>query len=200
MIRKRLTVQFAAAALACFANLAWAGYGDDRALIEDLQARYLFAFDFGDPEGYAGTFAPDGILDFGQGEVKGREAIAKFIADGRKRTEEARAKIDAALELNPIAPDEYLWTAGGIAFFLYRYEEALSYLLKMKDTSPANKLIAASAAMLGHADVTQEFVRRHLEVYPDFRVDRWTATIPMMGKQDVDHYVGALRVAGFHLE
>ena len=25
-----------------------AGYGDDRALIEDLQARYLFAFDFGD--------------------------------------------------------------------------------------------------------------------------------------------------------
>jgi hypothetical protein len=86
---------FAAAALACMAGIACAGYGDDRALIEDLQARYLFAFDFGDPQGYAGTFAPDGILDFGQGEVKGREAIAKFIADGRKRTEEARAKTPA---------------------------------------------------------------------------------------------------------
>ena len=68
-----------------------AGYGDDRALIEDLQARYLFAFDFGDAEGYANTFAPDGILDFGWGEIKGRAAIAKFIEDGRKRTLKARA-------------------------------------------------------------------------------------------------------------
>jgi SnoaL-like domain len=83
------------AGLTLIAGISWAGYGDDRALIEDLQARYLFAFDFGDPEGYAGTFTPDGILDFGQGEVKGREAIAKFIADGRARTEEARAKTPA---------------------------------------------------------------------------------------------------------
>lgn len=95
MIRKRLGLYLAAAVLMCTAGVAFAGYGKDRALIENLQARYLFAFDFGDPEGYAGTFAPDGILDFGQGEVKGREAIAKFIADGRKRTEEARAKTPA---------------------------------------------------------------------------------------------------------
>jgi len=93
MIRRRFGYLFVAAALACAAGIANAGYGDDRALIEDLQARYLFAFDFGDPEGYAGTFAPDGILDFGWGEIKGREAIAKFIVDGRKRTEEARANV-----------------------------------------------------------------------------------------------------------
>jgi len=95
MTRKTFGLFFAAAALACMADIAHAGYGDDRALIEDLQARYLFAFDFGDPEGYAGTFAPDGILDFGWGEIKGRDAIAKFIVDGRKRTEEARAKTPA---------------------------------------------------------------------------------------------------------
>jgi uncharacterized protein (TIGR02246 family) len=80
------------AALACLVGTAYAGYGDDRALIEDLQARYMFAFDYGDPEGYAGTFTPDGVLDYGAGEIKGREAIAAFIAAGRKRTEEARAK------------------------------------------------------------------------------------------------------------
>jgi hypothetical protein len=89
---RRTGLALIVAALTCMAGIAHAGYGDDRALIEDLQARYLFAFDFGDPEGYAATFAPDGILDFGWGEIKGREAIAKFIADGRKRTEEARAK------------------------------------------------------------------------------------------------------------
>lgn len=95
MTGKRLGLQLTTAALACTAGIAFAGYGNDRALIENLQSRYLFAFDFGDPQGYAGTFAPDGILDFGQGEVIGREAIAKFIADGRKRTEEARAKTPA---------------------------------------------------------------------------------------------------------
>jgi SnoaL-like domain len=92
MKKKQFGLSLVAAALVFVTGLAYASYGDDRAFIEDLQARYLFAFDFGDAEGYAGTFAPDGILDFGWGEIKGREAIAKFIADGRKRTEETRAK------------------------------------------------------------------------------------------------------------
>ncbi|MET0292753.1 MAG: nuclear transport factor 2 family protein [Steroidobacteraceae bacterium] len=94
-MRGRIGIRLAAIALACVACAAHAGYGDDRALIEDLQARYLFAFDFGDAEGYAGTFAPDGVLDFGWGEIKGREAIGKFIVDGRKRNEETRAKTPA---------------------------------------------------------------------------------------------------------
>jgi len=54
-------------------------YGQDRAEIEDLQARYLFALDFHDPQLYASTFTPDGILDYGEGDVKGREAIIKVI-------------------------------------------------------------------------------------------------------------------------
>ena len=95
MARKAVGFHFAAAALLCTAGIAYAGYGDDRALIEDLQARYMFAFDYGDPEGYSGTFTPDGTLDYGGGEIKGRKAIADFIAAGRKRTEEARAKTPA---------------------------------------------------------------------------------------------------------
>jgi SnoaL-like domain len=94
MVRKK-QLQWAVALLAGMAGVAFAGYGDDRAQIENLQARYMFAFDFGDPEGYAGTFAPNGILDYGVGEIKGRDAIGKFIADGRKRNEEARAKTPA---------------------------------------------------------------------------------------------------------
>lgn len=92
--------QFIAAALTCIAGIAYAGYGDDRALIEDLQARYMFAFDYGDPDGYAGTFTPDGILDYGGGEIKGRKAIGEFIAAGRKRTEEARANTPAGTQPN----------------------------------------------------------------------------------------------------
>jgi len=55
-------------------------YGEDRAAIEDLQARYLFALDFHDPDLYVSTFTEDGVLDYGSGEVKGRQAIKDVIA------------------------------------------------------------------------------------------------------------------------
>jgi SnoaL-like domain len=55
-------------------------YGDDRAAIDDLQARYLFALDFHDPDLYVSTFTEDGVLDYGSGEVKGRQAIKDVIA------------------------------------------------------------------------------------------------------------------------
>jgi SnoaL-like domain len=55
-------------------------YAEDRAQIEDLQARYLFALDFHDPQLYGSTFTPDGVLDYGEGDVRGREAIIKVIA------------------------------------------------------------------------------------------------------------------------
>lgn len=55
-------------------------YAEDRAAIEDLQARYLFALDFHDPDLYVSTFTSDGVLDYGSGDVKGREAIKAVIA------------------------------------------------------------------------------------------------------------------------
>jgi len=59
-------------------------YAEDRSQIEDLQARYMFALDFHDPDTYASTFTEDGVLDYGP-QVKGREAIKKVIADMAKR-------------------------------------------------------------------------------------------------------------------
>jgi ketosteroid isomerase-like protein len=50
-------------------------YADDRAQIEDLMARYLFALDFFDADAYAETFAEDGVLDWAMGTVEGRETI-----------------------------------------------------------------------------------------------------------------------------
>jgi len=71
-------------------------YAEDRALIEDLQARYMFALDFGDVDKYVETFTPDGILDIGEGEIRGREAIRKIIA-GMRRPKEATEKESANL-------------------------------------------------------------------------------------------------------
>jgi len=58
------------------------GYGDDRAAIVDLQARYVMAMDYFDADGYAAVFAPDGVLDWARGLVEGRPAIREFMASG----------------------------------------------------------------------------------------------------------------------
>lgn len=55
-------------------------YAEDRSAIEDLQARYLFALDFKDPDLYVTTFTEDGVLDVGSGEIRGRKAIRDVIA------------------------------------------------------------------------------------------------------------------------
>jgi hypothetical protein len=52
-------------------------YANDRAQIEDLQARYLFAMNWGDFETYASTFTEDGVLDWARGTVTGRENIRR---------------------------------------------------------------------------------------------------------------------------
>src|SRR5436190_2599944 len=86
---RKLTVPLAVAVVAAFIIVVVSGsaqaprassYGDDRAEIEDLQARYLFALDFHDPDLYVSTFTEDGILDVGSGEIKGRQAIKETIA------------------------------------------------------------------------------------------------------------------------
>jgi hypothetical protein len=81
---------------------AGTGYGEDRALIEDLQARYLFALDFHDPNLYASTFTPDGVLDYGEGDVRGREAIIKVIA-GMPGNRPAAASVAGDNPLRPAA-------------------------------------------------------------------------------------------------
>ena len=75
---RKLTTALAAAAAAVLVTLAATSmtsraagsYADDRSEIEDLQARYLFALDFRDPELYVTTFTEDGILDVGSGDQR----------------------------------------------------------------------------------------------------------------------------------
>lgn len=54
-------------------------YAQDRAEIEDLMARYLFAMDYGDIESYLATFTDDGELDFASGTARGKAAIGESV-------------------------------------------------------------------------------------------------------------------------
>jgi hypothetical protein len=75
------------------ADVAAMRYAADRAEIENLQARYLFALDWQDPDIYASTFAPEGVLDWAGGIVNGREAIRKEV-QGMRETFAKRAAED----------------------------------------------------------------------------------------------------------
>jgi hypothetical protein len=58
-----------------------ASYAADRAEIEDLMARYMFAIDYFDWDAYVATFAPDGELTFAAGTTRGRDAIRQAVTD-----------------------------------------------------------------------------------------------------------------------
>jgi hypothetical protein len=59
-------------------------YAEDRAEIEDLMSRYLFAIDYNDWDSYVETFAPDGELTFASGTSKGRDEIRKNVTEFAK--------------------------------------------------------------------------------------------------------------------
>lgn len=67
------------------------GHAADRAEIQDLQARYLFALDWQDADAYAATFTEDGVLDWAGGVVQGRDAIRKEVQGMRASFEKHEA-------------------------------------------------------------------------------------------------------------
>jgi tetratricopeptide (TPR) repeat protein len=110
---------------------------------------------------------------------------------------EALAKIRSAIELNPLCPDHYWWTAGGANFHLQRYREAIGAMSHMSDPSPAFRLLAASWAMLGEREQAAKYVRKTKEIHPDFTVNGWLSILPIRDPKFAQHYEHSLRVAGF---
>lgn len=109
----------------------------------------------------------------------------------------ARARMEAALLLNPIPPDEYWWTLGGIEYFEGQWQDAITALQRMKNQEPALRLMAASAAMAGDKDLARQFRLRALSLQPDFSIASWARRLPMRNSADVDLYIEGLRRAGF---
>ena len=109
----------------------------------------------------------------------------------------AQEKMETAMRLNPVPPDEYLWTLGGINFFRGRWEEALRHLNQMRNPEPALRLMAAAAAMAGQLDLARRYRLQALKLQPDFTTARWVSRMPQRDPADVDLYIEALRKAGF---
>lgn len=106
-------------------------------------------------------------------------------------------KILHAMDLNPAAPDAYLWTAAGASFFLHSYEEAVGYIQRMRDSSAADRLAAACWGMLGDIARARRCRNRVLKDNPGFDLERWLQLIPIKEQWQRDLYHSSLKSAGF---
>lgn len=113
------------------------------------------------------------------------------------RPDRALEKIKLAMDLNPISPDSYLWTAAGAAYCLRQYDEALTFVDAMQDDELAIRLAAASWAMLGKPRKARLLVAKARETHPDFDLDRWLEIVPLREEWQREHYREGLRKAGF---
>jgi hypothetical protein len=60
-------------------------YAADRAEIEDLMARYLFALDYNDLDSFAAMFTDDAVFDFARGRVEGNANILEAVRNFKAR-------------------------------------------------------------------------------------------------------------------
>jgi tetratricopeptide (TPR) repeat protein len=106
-------------------------------------------------------------------------------------------KIERAIELNPLAPDEYFWMAASANYFRNEHEAALGYLARMRDRTPAHRLSAACWGMLGDLKRARQFVRRTYDVNPNFDLETWMAVVPIKEEKYKELYREGLKKAGF---
>jgi uncharacterized protein (TIGR02246 family) len=68
------------------------GTYEDRIAIEDVMARYIWAADSLDPDGYVAVFTEDAVIDSNGSISKGHEEIRKIVTGLVQRRDENRAK------------------------------------------------------------------------------------------------------------
>ncbi len=71
-----------------------ANYAVDRAAIEDLMARYLFALDYNDFDSFGAMFTDDGEIEFARGSVKGRDNLVATIKEFKEKIVEIYCDVD----------------------------------------------------------------------------------------------------------
>lgn len=109
----------------------------------------------------------------------------------------ALAKVTVAIDLNPLSPDTYFWTAAGASYFMRQYADALDYIGRMGDSAPAARLAAACWGMLGDHVRARACRLKVLKKNPDFDLERWLQMIPHRERWQTELYREGLTKAGF---
>jgi tetratricopeptide (TPR) repeat protein len=110
---------------------------------------------------------------------------------------EGFAKAIKGLSLNPMPPDDYYWVAAGASYFLGHFQEAITWIERMSDPAPAQRLLAASYAMAGDLEQARHHRKRALQLNPYFELAKWLSMLPVKEQWQKELYREGLRKAGF---
>lgn len=113
------------------------------------------------------------------------------------RPMEGLEKIERAISLNPLGPDEYFWCAAGASYFVGAFDKAVSRINSMSNQASAHRLLAASWAMLGDSKRAHHYRRKDREANPQFDLQKWLAVVPIKDDWQKEMYREGLMKAGY---
>ncbi|RXV59302.1 hypothetical protein C6W92_15480 [Roseovarius sp. A46] len=113
------------------------------------------------------------------------------------RTEEAIARMEHAMRLNPFHPDWYLWGLGMAQYLQGNLHEACAALSRMSQPNEQSKAFEIAAlARLGEAERAREEVVALQRLVPDVRAGNLVAPLGFRNERVRDELADALRAAG----
>ncbi|WP_193369405.1 winged helix-turn-helix domain-containing protein [Pelagibius marinus] len=117
------------------------------------------------------------------------------------RPAESVERLKQAMRLNPHHPFNYQFHLGQAYFVLRDYDKAIEALLAGVESNPASERLhiwlAASYAQAGRMDDADWEAEQVRILNPDFSLAAITEAFPFKDPVDRDHFVAALRKAGF---
>jgi adenylate cyclase len=113
------------------------------------------------------------------------------------RPEDALNYINRAMRLNPIYPDDYVWNLAGAYFKLRAYNEAVNWILRMRNRRQGRRLLAASYAHLGRISDARRIGDEIRQDDPRFSAEIWAKQIvPDKRVEDREQFFHGLKLAG----
>ena len=110
--------------------------------------------------------------------------------------QEALAEIQVAKALNPEWPIHYDWIHASILYQVRRYDDSIQLLRKHSSSPGVTRLLAASCAMAGYPEQSNEYAIQFRNNYPDFDLDEMFKLIPDKNAYDLKHLVEGMKKAG----
>lgn len=127
-------------------------------------------------------------------------ATLAFIASYSGQFKDGLVAIDRAMRVNPQGTGVYLSVKGRILYQMGRYEEALPLLEEAIERNPAfdriHLTLAATYARLGRKDDAAWSVEEALAINPKITLTREQRESIYRHKEDLEHFVEGLRLAG----
>lgn len=101
-----------------------------------------------------------------------------------------------AIDLDPTPREDYAWTLGSIFYQMGEYQAALAALRPMEDSAATARLLSACAAQLREVELARRHSRTFRGAYPKFDIDNIRNIVPNRRREDTEHLIDGLRLAG----